>query len=150
VRVVSSPVLLVCSENPDRRLIETVLRHWDIDVVSCDSLCDAQAALKRRNVRLIFCDEKLKDGGYRDLLALIRGKRKKPRAVVMAAGVEPEREHLEALESGAFDVISKPCARNDVQWMIIHALREDSHRVPWESLAASRERRTARRTSKLQ
>jgi DNA-binding response OmpR family regulator len=143
-------VLLVCSESPDRRLIETVLHHWDIDVVSCDSLCDAQLALRRGNVRLVFCDEKLKDGGYRDFLALIRRKRRKPRAVVMAPGVEPEREHLEALESGAFDVICKPCTRNDIQWMIIYALRDDSRRVTWQSPPASREGGTAGRTIKLQ
>jgi DNA-binding NtrC family response regulator len=147
---VTSRVLLVCPDNADRRLIEGVLRHWGINVASCETLRDAQAALRRRAVRLVFCENGLEDGSYRDLLAFLDTKRRKPRAVVLTVGVEPEKEHLEALQSGAFDSISKPCSRSDVQWMVIHALQDHSDQANRPSPGSARKRRSLRRTVLLQ
>lgn len=146
----TSRVLLVCPDNADRRLIEAILGHWGIDEVSCETLRDAQAALRRRAVRLVFCESALADGSYRDLLALLDTKRPKPRTVVMTLGVEPEKEHLEALQSGAFDSISKPCSRNDVQWMVIHALQDPSDQPNPPSSTSGGKRRTFRRTVTIQ
>ena len=143
---VRSRVLLVCPDDADRRMIEAVLRQWGIDTVSCETLREAQAALRRRAVRLVFCANALEDGSYRDLLALLDRRRRKPRAVVMTLGVEPEKEHLEALQSGAFDSISKPCSRSDVQWMVIHALKDQRDPTDLPSSTSSNKRRSLRRT----
>src|SRR5579864_8059597 len=70
-------------------------------------------------VGLIFCDSHLADGKYQDLLAPYG-----PRVVVMSRGADWE-EFREAMQWGAFDVISAPCRPTDVEWMVIQAKRQE-------------------------
>lgn len=77
--------------------------------------------IARPDIALIFCDDLLPDGSYRDLLsALPRTSRKVPLTVVIS-GEDRDRTYREAIEQGAFDVIPSPCSKQDVQWVVIRA-----------------------------
>ena len=73
---------------------------------------------------LIFCEDTLSDGTYRDILRS-PGKAIKTRLVVISE-VSDDQKYNEAKQLGAFDVISSPCRRSDIQWMVIRAIQEES------------------------
>ena len=79
------------------------------------------------NPSLIFCEETLEDGTYRDLLG---GMTKSPKArfVVISPSAELDANYNEAISLGAFDMIASPCRRSDVQWIAIRAMHEDARR----------------------
>lgn len=78
--------------------------------------------ITRPDIALIFCDDCLPDGSYRDLLdGLPRMTRRAPLVVVMS-GQDRDRTYREAMEQGAFDVIASPCSKQDVQWIVIRTM----------------------------
>jgi len=83
--------------------------------------------MRGSNPTLIFCDEKLDDGSYRDLLRDFTAPRK-PCFVVMASSPDVDQTFKEAVSLGAFDLIAEPCKRSDVQWIAVRALQEDAKR----------------------
>ena len=93
-----------------------------LDVLAYSSLSEAQTAIARADVAVIFCDDVLPDGSYLDLLAAMpKATRKVPFIVVMSRE-DQDRIYREAMEHGAFDVIVSPCSRQDVQWVVIRAM----------------------------
>jgi hypothetical protein len=76
---------------------------------------------------LIFCEETLADGTYRDLLHGFE-KPLKTRFVVTAPAPQLEQLYEEGMQLGLFDVIASPCRKSDVQWMVIRAIQEESKR----------------------
>lgn len=95
-----------------------------MEPVYCSSLQEALGALPDATLSLIFCEDKLEDGTYVDLLRTL-GKPMKTRVVVISQA-EDDEKYNEAIELGAFDVISSPCRPSDVQWMVIRAIQEES------------------------
>ncbi len=76
---------------------------------------------------LIFCDETLGDGTYRDLLRDL-SKAAKARVVVMSLAPDRDDTYNEAITLGAFDMIASPCRRSDVQWIAIRAMQDEVRR----------------------
>jgi DNA-binding NtrC family response regulator len=103
------------------------MNHWSMDPVCCSGVQEAFTLLPEASPSLIFCEETLTDGTYRDLL---RGMGKTPRArfVVISPTADIDANYNEALSLGAFDMIASPCRRSDVQWIAIRAMHEESRR----------------------
>ena len=83
---------------------------------------------------LIFCEDKLADGTYLDLLDTL-GKPLKTRLVVISQTPDVNEKYNEAIELGAFDVIASPCQPSDVQWMLVRAIQEETKHVGRKSRA---------------
>lgn len=79
-------------------------------------------------VGLIFCDDYLSDGDYRDLLATCRSLKSRAR-VVVTSDIAGWDDYLEAMRLGAFDLIVSPCRPTDVEWMVIQARRDERTRL---------------------
>ena len=83
-------------------------------------------ALTREDVLLIFCENRLADGTYEDLLTAARNVRSQARIVV--TGVEPDQfdslGYCKAREMGAFDVLRQSYGIKDLEWVIICAIRD--------------------------
>ena len=77
--------------------------------------------ITKPDLALIFADDLLPDGSYRDLLAALPAGHKIPLVVVMS-GEDRDRTYREAVEGGALDVIANPCSKQDVQWIVIRAM----------------------------
>lgn len=103
------------------------MNHWSMDPICCSSVEEASTLLPQANPSLIFCEENLADGTYRDVLRAI-GKAARTRFVVISPTADIDANYNEALGLGAFDMIASPCRRSDVQWIAIRAMHEDARR----------------------
>jgi DNA-binding NtrC family response regulator len=121
--------MIVCGDAQKRQVIEVAVQGWTEDVVVCASLQEAQARLDQLNrTTIVFCEQQLPDGSYRDFLASLRRTSKRTRVVVMMPGVDPEAEHQEAMRQGAFEVMMSPYRHDDARWTLIQAVQEETRR----------------------
>jgi len=84
--------------------------------------------LETYNVSLVFCDRRLSDGSYRDVVAAARSAKQRVRVVVTSQLADWD-EYLDALHQGAFDLIASPCQPTHVLWAILQARREDQESI---------------------
>lgn len=119
-------ILVVSSDLESRRSLIAILHQQGWDPVSASTIDEAVAVLAKETVGLVFCDQKLADGSYRDFLATARYLRPAVRTVVTSADWG---EPSDAMRLGAFDVISSPCRPTDVEWMVIQAKRDERKRA---------------------
>ena len=117
-------VLVVSSDSSLRHRLADILVTLGIDPVRLSSLRECHQVLAQKKVGLVFCDPKVQDGNYKDLLSAYSPLPEKPRVVVTSSTADWD-EFQEAIRCGAFDVISAPCRHADVEWMIIQAKRAE-------------------------
>jgi DNA-binding NtrC family response regulator len=117
-------VLVASADIDHRRSLEQVFATLSLNVISCSALKQAAEVLSRQTVNLVFCDDALTDGSYRDLLTNTLAGRKIPRLVVTMRMGEWE-EYLDAMRSGAFDALRRPCHPTDVEMVVLRAIHED-------------------------
>ena len=115
-------IVVVSSDLADRDQLTGVLASLGLHPVATSSLRECREILAQKNVELVFCDRHLVDGNYQDLLATSRQSGDRPRVVVTSHSADWD-EYTEAMRCGAFDIISAPCRRTDVEWMVIQAKR---------------------------
>lgn len=120
-------ILVVSSDLNTRRHLSEILVNLGLDPVGLATLRECYETIAQSNVGLIFCDARVADGGYEDLLSTYRLAEHKPRVVVTSPGADWE-EFKDAMRLGAFDVISAPCRPTDVEWMVIQARRDERNR----------------------
>ena len=121
-------ILVASSEPENRRALTAVLNREGFDTICVSRVSECQEVLAWQNIRLVFCDRRLPDGGYRDVLALTRSLSRKVWIVVTSRLADWD-EYLEALQLGAFELIVSPCQPSDVVWILIQARREDEERA---------------------
>jgi DNA-binding NtrC family response regulator len=118
----SLDTLIVSSDLENRKSLLHILENLSLNVISCSALSEAEEVLSRQEVPLVFCDEILSDGCYRNLLSAHKAGQRAPRIVVTIRGEWDE--YLEAIRLGAFDVVRCPFRPTDIEMVIIHAVRE--------------------------
>jgi len=119
--------VLVVSTREDRDNVTSALSRWAIDPVCCSSVSEVCALLPNACPSIIFCEETLADGTYRELLREL-SKSTKTRLVVISRAADCEDTYNEAITLGAFDMIASPCRRSDVQWIAIRAMQDQVRR----------------------
>ena len=105
----------------NRRVIEDAIELWMFETVACTLLRESQELLEGSDFAVVFCGESWGDGAYYDLLNATRRNRKAPPIVVLITNPIQDSVFQEAMAKGAFGVISSPCVRKDIQWMVIRA-----------------------------
>ena len=115
------------SSGENRDVVTAAMSHWSIEAVPCSGVREARTLLPTARPSLIFCEEDLPDGSYRELLNDV-SKTSKTRVVVISAAAEQDAHYNEALSLGAFDMIASPCRRTDVQWIAIRAMQDELRR----------------------
>jgi len=133
-------ILIVSSELENRRALNAILCQEGYETICASRVSECQEALQTQNVSLVFCDRRLSDGSYRDVVAAMRASRQHIRVVVTSRLADWD-ENLDALHHGAFDLITSPCQPTNVLWAIVQARREDHERAgfvaPTKARAAS-------------
>jgi DNA-binding NtrC family response regulator len=114
-------MLVICS-NENRQVIESAILDWSLEVCWCLTLQEARRGLQRGNHVLVLCQAELPDGTYQEVMTLIKHKLDHIRVIVLAEAYS-EDSYRQAIELGAFDVISAPYKRTDVQWIIMQAVQ---------------------------
>ena len=117
-------VLVVSPHLEVRRPVVRTLESLSVDALVCSTRREAEEVLSKQTVELVFCEERLQDGSYCDLIHSDHYDHRIPRVVVMTRTGEWEL-YFEAIASGAFDVIRSPWYATDVEMTVIRALRED-------------------------
>lgn len=116
------PVLVVSCRPDNRKMLMHVFDGLPIDGYSAPSIQQAKKALQLRPFSLVFCEERLADGSYVDLLRYVRLTHNDTRVVVLLCTGEWE-EYLEALRLGAEEVLRCPLQPTDIDLVLIHAMR---------------------------
>jgi DNA-binding NtrC family response regulator len=120
-------VVVVSSELGSRLHLGGILSRLGLEPICVPSLRDCHETIVRKDVGLVFCDPRLTDGSYIDLLSAYRRKQRKPRIVITSQSADWD-EFKEAMRWGAFDVVSSPCRPTDVEWVVIQAKRDERNR----------------------
>jgi DNA-binding NtrC family response regulator len=117
--------VLVASPNIDsRRVLVEILNHEGLSTIGVTRVRDCQNVLSTQAIRLIFCESRLSDGCYRDVLALARSTKHKVR-VVVTSRLADWHEYGEAMREGAFDLVISPCGPADVLKVLTLIRREE-------------------------
>ena len=121
------PILIVSCRPDNRRMLLRVFDGLPIDSYSAPSIEQAKEVLRLRPFSVVFCEERLSDGSYNDLLKEVRALSEDIRFVVMLCTGDWE-EYLEALRLGAEEVLRCPLQPTDVDLALIHAMRSTATR----------------------
>jgi DNA-binding NtrC family response regulator len=121
---ITCETVVVTSDLFNRRHLTDILNNHGVEPFCFSTLRECREILSERSVGLVFCDPEVSDGNYKDLLAICNSRKRRPRVVVTSPDVEPPAVK-EAMQLGAFHVISSPCRPADVEWMLIQAKREE-------------------------
>jgi CheY-like chemotaxis protein len=114
-------MLAICSTE-NRHVVESAIMEWSLEVCWCLTLQEARRGLRRGNHALVLCEAELPDGTYQDVMKLLKHKLDQIRVIVLSESPS-EDCYSQAMEMGAFDVISGPCRRTDVQWILLQAIQ---------------------------
>lgn len=113
---------LVASADPEvRGTLTHILGRHGVEPVFSSTAEEAKAALVRGPISLVFCEERLSDGGFRDVLGEVkRSARVVP--VVVVSRIGDWDKCLEALCLGVHDYIAYPFQRAEIESVIKQAL----------------------------
>jgi DNA-binding NtrC family response regulator len=115
-------VLVVCAEMNNRNALTHMLEGMSVGVYSCSTLSQAMEVIYSHKIELIFCEENLPDGSFREFLQANQIGIGAPHVVVIGHLVD-STECTEVLESRGFEVISLPLHPTDVELAVIRAMR---------------------------
>jgi DNA-binding NtrC family response regulator len=116
------PILIVSCRSENRKMLTRVFEGLPIDPHSAPTIEDARMAIRSRQFSIVFCEERLADGSYRDLFLDVQSASEVPRFVVLLCTGE-WKEYLEALSLGVEEVLRCPLQPADVDLALIHAMR---------------------------
>ena len=120
--------VVVVSTGSNREAVVSAMGRWSIEPLCCSGIQQARQLLPRGGRSLVFCEEQLPDGTYRELLRELSRERH-TQLVVISSANDLEQIHREASALGAFETIASPCAPADVQWVAIRALQNAERHV---------------------
>ena len=121
------PVVIASSKPSHSRALSGLLAGLGLTAKCFSTVKEAQDTLARNNVSIVFCEQSLDDGSFRDLLTA--AKKARSQAFVIVTSPTGDRElRREARQMGAYEVLMSPCLPGDVDWVVIRALREWRHR----------------------
>jgi DNA-binding NtrC family response regulator len=75
-------ILVASSELENRRALAAMLEKEGYDTICVSRASECKEVLETQSVGLVFCDRRLTDGGYRDVVAAARATQGKVRVVV--------------------------------------------------------------------
>ncbi len=125
----SLEVLVASSQLENRQALIHVLEALSANVISSSSIQQACEVLSKRPIELVFCDDQLPDGSYRDLLPATRSRQGQTARVVVTTRTGEWDEYLEAMRLGAFDFIRGPMHPTDVELVVLRAQHEQDQRA---------------------
>jgi|SRR5215470_14677651 len=122
--------LLVVAAHSERnkKSLLGVLHGLPINIYSAAKIEQAQEVLSSQPIAVIFCDGRLSDGHYRDLLSVVSSKHPATRFVVVLSPDEWSEQN-DALKLGASDVLRCPLQPTDVELVLIRAVRGELERI---------------------
>ena len=132
-----SAVLIVSCRPENRKTLVRMLDELSINSYVAPTIRDAIEVLASRSISMVFCEERLPDGPYSDLLTSVRATWSETQFVVMLCTGEWE-EYLQAMRLGAQEVLRCPLRPTDIDLMLIQAMKRNQKRnelaTQWEPI----------------
>ncbi len=116
-------VLVACSRSEDLEALTRILVRRGLKPIHASSVETSCGILADRKVRLVFCDDELPDGSVGRVLEEVHHTAMRVPVIVISR-LENWDEYLRAMRLGAFDYISSPLRRAEVEQVIRRALDE--------------------------
>jgi DNA-binding NtrC family response regulator len=116
-------VLIVSSRIANKRTLLRTLEGLPVNTFSASTVFQALEFLATHPLAIVFCDERLPDGTYRDLLGSVPASPQMNRLIVVQCAGEWQ-EYLEALRLGAADMLRVPLQAPDIDIALFHAMRQ--------------------------
>jgi DNA-binding NtrC family response regulator len=123
----AAQVLVVTQDSENRRALLAILNRYGCNPVCAERVNGCRELLSANAFAFVFCDRRLPDGTYFELLSIVRSLHPDVRLVVTSRHADWD-EYVEALHYGAFDLIASPCQERDVCSALAQAQREDYKR----------------------
>ena len=106
-------VLVVGSDVENRTALVDILEECGLEPVIASNVEETGNILARRPAHVVFCEDNLSDGSFREILRLVKTTRPEIQVVVSSKLGDVE-EYIEAMNLGAFDFIAPPYRDTDV------------------------------------
>ena len=115
-----SQVLVVSSNSEDYAILARALVQCGLAPTRVSTVSDALAEMTGKSFDMVFCESRLRDGSFRDIMRIARsGESGVP--VVVWSGFYDHELYIEAMCLGAFDYVALHCRDNDMAWIINNA-----------------------------
>ncbi len=129
-------VLVVSARLENKKALLRILNDLPVDVFTVTTQAQAREVLAQRAISIVFCEERVPDGTYLDLLAHTLTRHESVQFIVMLFAGE-WTHYAEALRFGASEVVRCPLLPTDVELALIHAMRKHPHTLEMGASAAS-------------
>jgi DNA-binding NtrC family response regulator len=122
--------VLVASGNLEhRRSLIRILEELPLNVISVSTFQQAEEVLSRQHISLLFSDQRLPDGSYKQLLSNTQSAGQTPRVVLTTEESDPV-DPREVAECGVLGTVKYPFHATDVELQIIRAAHEEQEEAP--------------------
>ena len=120
----ATKVLLITDDAACAKRLNKALAGSGIDSTRCATVREAFSIIAAGSVDLVFCQERLSDGTFREVLdfAALRH----PIPLVVCSNFYNSKTYIDAMSLGAFDYVAFPFPSQDLEWIVGNALRNAS------------------------
>ena len=123
-------VLIAYSDSEQSQVLATILGHCGLMPVLCSSLKEARTLLGRESIRLVFCEERLGEETFRDVL---QETFKLGLPLVVFSRRDDSKLRLDAAGSGILSWISPPFHHRQIEGIVNKILRSTPAKVARQS-----------------
>jgi DNA-binding NtrC family response regulator len=118
----SAKALLAVHDPACVKRLSHILSNSGIQTQPCATVSEAVRALSADRSDIVFCQRRLPDGTFQEVLRFADSHGGVP--LVVCADFYDKKTYLETMSLGAFDYIAYPFSRRDVEWIVANALRK--------------------------
>ena len=115
--------IVACADPRIRQLLTSVLSEFRLDPVFPETIDDAKRLLIQEETVIAFVQPRFSEGTFREVLGAV-GCPKSPVPVIVCSKFYIYI-HREAMSTGAFDYLAFPFRREEVAWVVNHAIGRD-------------------------
>lgn len=119
-----SKALVISVSDENRAVLSETLANDGFVPLLCSSLTDARKFIQGDDIGIVFCDDCLSDGCLKNVIAEVE-KRQRPVPVIAVSRTGEWNEYFEALRMGAFDYLSLPLRRGELDRVLASALGKE-------------------------
>lgn len=116
--------IVACADPRIRQLLTSVLSEFRLDPVFPETIDDAKRLLIQEETVIAFVQPRFSEGTFREVLGAV-GCPKSPVPVIVCSKFYDIYIHREAMSTGAFDYLAFPFRREEVAWVVNHAIGRD-------------------------
>jgi two-component system, NtrC family, response regulator HydG len=120
----ATTALLITDDGACAKRLAEALAASGLEAKRCSTVRDGMSAIRQGSADLVFCQERLADGTFRDVLNFLFPRNRMP--LIVCSNFYNTKVYIEAMSLGAFDYVAFPYSPQDLRWIIANALNKSS------------------------